>query len=372
MSLHASQRGDSALSPQAPTVPDWQLARDLVLCHGWNTMAYQILNPGIRLWFSRERDAVAGYVDAGGYRVVAGAPIGPSERLAAIVGEFEDDVCRRGLRVCYFGSQARITAIVAARACSAQLLLGAQPAWHPGEWPAIVDHKASLRAQVARARNKGVVVREWPSETASDSPLLRECLREWLSTRGLPPMHFVVEPQTLGHLHDRRVFVALRGERVAGFLIATPIPLRHGWLIEQIVRGRSAPNGTSELLIDAAMRALASEGAGYVTLGLAPLSRRSLAPEGPQPPWIQLLLQLVRTHGRRFYNFDGLDTFKAKLQPESWEPVFALTHERWVGLRALYAIAGAFGGESPVLFLSRAALRAGVQELRWLGQRLAR
>jgi hypothetical protein len=37
-------------------------ARDLILRYGWNATAYQLLNPGIELWFSRRGDAVIGFV----------------------------------------------------------------------------------------------------------------------------------------------------------------------------------------------------------------------------------------------------------------------------------------------------------------------
>jgi phosphatidylglycerol lysyltransferase len=180
----------------------------------------------------------------------------------------------------------------------------------------------------------------------------------------------LVEPETLAQLQDRRVFVALRDRRVAGFLVATPIPQRNGWLIEQIVRGANAPNGLAEFLVDTAMQRLALEGSTYVTLGLAPLSRHAHGDESPHPLWIRAILRWMRMHGQRFYNFDGLDSFKAKLQPDSWEPVYALTRDRWVGGRALYAITGAFGGESPLIFLSRALVRAASQEWHWLRQRV--
>lgn len=345
---------------------DWQLARALVLQYGWNTMAYQILNPGITLWFPAGQNAVIGYVRTGGYRVVAGAPIAHEDELADTVAAFEDDARRCHERVCYFGAQSRIAAIVAGHGNAALLLLGAQPSWNPEQWPQILSRKASLRAQVARVRNKGAQVVEWPSQQAVQHPALRQCLHEWLASRGLPPLHFLVEPQTLGHLQDRRVFVAVRHDHVIGFLVATPIPQRNGWLIEQIVRGAAAPNGTAELLVDAAMRALAATGATFVTLGLAPLSGRADSDEQPPALWVQALLRWMRVHGQRFYNFDGLDSFKAKLQPQDWEPVYALTHERHVGLRALYAITGAFGGEPPIQFVGRALLRAARQELHWL------
>src|SRR5690606_33792566 len=107
--------------------------------------------------------------------------------------------------------------------------------------------------------NKGVEVHEWPAAQAGADPRLRDCLLDWLSTRGLPPLHFLVETRTLERLYDRRVFVALRPAELVGFLVASPIPARGGWLIEQIIRGSGAPNGTAELLIDAAVRGIAEE-----------------------------------------------------------------------------------------------------------------
>jgi phosphatidylglycerol lysyltransferase len=350
--------------------PGVEQARALVLRHGWNAMAYQILNPGMRLWFSASGEGVAGYVRAGGYRVVAGAPICPPERLAETAAELAADTRRAGQRLCYFGAQERLRHLMAERGPASALLLGAQPVWDPRHWPAILDGKASLRAQLARARNKGVTVQSGPT---ADLPALQRCLTEWLRTRGLPPMHFLVEWNLLPHLLDRRVFVAERAGQTLGFLIASPIPRRDGWLIEQIIRGRAAPNGTAELLLDTAIRALAAEGAGYVTLGLAPLSRAVAqypTPQYPAPPWpVRLLLAWVRVHGRRFYNFEGLENFKRKFQPEGWEPIYAVTDRRRISPRTLYAIAGAFGGASPVFFLGRALLRALAQEARWAAGR---
>ena len=345
-----------------------QRARTLVLRYGWNTMSYQILNPGMQLWFTPDGDAVVGYVAAAGYYVVAGAPVCASEELAAVSSAFEAEARRKGWRVCYFGAQERLTDLLAAHGPTARLLLGAQPVWHPANWEAIVARKASLRSQLARARNKQVQVVQWKAAQATDNPDLQRCLCEWLLTRGLPPMHFLVEPETLARLDGRRIYVAEHQRAVVGFLIASPVPLRHGWLIEQIVRGRHAPNGTVELLLDAAMRDLTA--AHYVTLGLAPLSEQARVRQPPQPFVVRALLALVRAHGRRFYNFAGLDSFKAKFQPEEWEPVYAVASERQTSLRMIYAIAAAFSGESPVTFVSRALLRALAQETRWFAQRL--
>jgi len=328
-----------------------------VLRHGWNATAYQLLNPGIRRWFAPGDAGVIGWVEAAGYRIVAGAPVCAEADLGVVVAAFEDDAHAAGQRVCYFGAEARLADVLAARGPFDRVLLGAQPVWDAASWPGVLARKASLRAQLHRARNKGVSCEHWPVE-AADDPRLRRCLADWLATRGLPPLHFLVEPQTLGRLLDRRLFVARRGEEGIAFLVASPVPARRGWLIEQIVRGRGAVNGTNELLLDAAFRALAADGARWLTLGLSPLSRRSGRPPPLHRPLMRLVLGGVRRFGRRFYDFDGLDAFKAKLLPDEWEPVWAITDEPRFRLRTLYAVAGAFSAVSPVIFIARALRRA--------------
>jgi phosphatidylglycerol lysyltransferase len=344
-------------------------ARELVLEYGWNATAFQILNPGVRHWFSETGDAVVGYATYSRTRVVVGAPVCADDRLKAVVDEFEADSRRARDRVVYFGAGSRLEKIASVDGRYAFLLLGAQPSWDPAEWPAIVRQKSSLRAQLHRAANKGVSVAEWPSSRAMRSPVVANVLAQWLSTRGLPPLHFMTEADILGSLDDRRVFVAEQGQSgVIAFLVLTPVPLRNGWLFEQWPRVPSAPNGTTNLLVDAAMRAVATGGSHYVTLGLAPLSDRCGEPGSGDSWWLRALLRWLRAHGRRFYNFRGLDAFKASLQPQEWEPIFAITRGRHVSPRALWAIAGVFGGGSPLGLLSRAARMAVSREIGAIGR----
>ncbi|MGC2236875.1 MAG: DUF2156 domain-containing protein [Pyrinomonadaceae bacterium] len=346
--------------------------RRIVLAHGWNSTSYQILNPGINRWFSALGDAVTGFVACRGVRVAAGAPVCAEERLVEVVGEFERDAAGAGERVCYFCAEARLESIFADSKEHAKVLLGAQPVWHPLNWAENVRTHKSLRAQLNRARNKGVSVAEWSNEKARNNPALAECLRRWLESKGLPPLHFLVEPDTLSRLFDRRVFVAERAGEVVGFVLLSPVARRNGWLFEQFPHQPGAPNGTVELMIDAAMRALAADGFEYATLGLSPLSVRATVEPFQNPLWLRFLLAWMRKHGQRFYNFDGLDAFKAKLQPEKWEPVFAISNEPRLSFRTLYAIASAFSGNKPVRLFLAGLWRALVTEIKWLKQRIVR
>lgn len=345
-------------------------ARELILAHGWNSTAFQIVNPGIRRWFSADNDAVVGYAESNAVRVVVGAPVCSKNRLESVVSDFEKDASASGNTVCYFAAETRLESLFSGSTTHAKILLGAQPVWDPRDWPEIVMWQRSIRAQLNRAKNKGVEVVEWPVLKARENPELDACLKQWLASKGLPPMHFMVESDTLSRLENRRIFVASRGGAVVGFLVLSPVATRNGWLFEQFPHSLHSPNGTVELMIDTAMRSLDCEGFEYATLGLSPLSKRAEIAPFHNPIWLRIVLAWLRKHGQRFYNFDGLDSFKAKLRPARWEPVFALSNEAQVSFKTLYAIAGAFSGNAPIRMLTAGSMRAVGSEIRWLKRRI--
>jgi phosphatidylglycerol lysyltransferase len=277
--------------------------------------------------------------------------------------------------VCYFCVADRLRSAVGGAAGGggggagdhATIAIGAEPVWDPRGWADRVKRRSSLRGQLNRARNKGVeIVRAIPRPVPYRAEL-QHCLAEWLGARGLPPMHFLVEPDTLGGvLADRRLFVATRGARPVAFLVASPVPLRNGYLIEQIVRGRNAPNGVAELLVDAAMRDLADGGATYVTQGLVALSTFARTAMSSNPLWFRTLSTWARAHGRRFYNFAGLEAFRAKMAPDAWETVYAIANEPHFSPTTLHAVARAFCHGSPLTAVGRALAKAVRQEAAWM------
>lgn len=354
-----------------PTEQEHQRARDLIMSYGWNAVAYQILNPGFCLWFSRQCAAVVGYMKASGRWVIAGAPVCAEQDLPTVIEELEADARAQGCRVCYFGASVRLYDDCRHPPRHSVAFLGAQPVWQPGQWDHIIASRASVRAQINRARNKHVQVEEWTRLSPDQTAQLRATLRAWLQSRPMAPMHFLVEPDTLAFLQDRRLLVALRDGEVCGFLVASPVPARNGWLIEQIIRHPTAPNGTNELLLHETMVRLARERADYVTLGLVPLSTHKPAGSAENPLWLRFLFGWGRAHGRRFYNFAGLESFKSKFCPHSWEPIYAIATEAHFSPRTLWAIAAAFSDhKSPLIHgvqtLAKSALQEANRFRRWI------
>ncbi len=337
-----------------------QRARNLVMSWGRNSTASQILNPGIRLWFGG-KETVVGYVRRNSWLLVAGEPVCRLEVRASVVKEFEAWARDQGLGVCYVCASDSLRDFFSGSAGHSIITMGAQPVWNPADWPGIVRARSSLRAQLHRSINKGVRIESMsPAAGARDAEISRT-LSEWLDSRRLPPMHFMVEPDVLsGVTDDRLLFVARREERIVAFLVASPVVARNGYLVEELVRSPRAPNGTAELLIDAAMARFAELGCTYVTMGLVALASGTVL---ENPFWLRSLMYIARAHANRFYNFRGLERFRAKMHPAYWEKIYAISNERRFSPQALYAVGGAFSEISPVKAIGLAVVKGAREEI---------
>ena len=186
-----------------------------------------------------------------------------------------------------------------------------------------------------------------PRELDSASPLRQQVdalAREWLGSRRMTPMGFLVALEPFHLPEEHRYFVAARGQRVVAFLSAVPVYARRGWLIEDVLRSRRAPNGTTEALIDAVMRDVA--GSDFVTLGLAPLS-------GPVAPW----LRVVRFATTPLFDFKGLRAFRQRLRPLRWERVWLLYPSSECAAAHVMDSLRAFAGGSLLRFALRSVVR---------------
>ncbi len=284
---------------------------ELLRQYGWNATSFQVLEPGFRYWFGDDHSCVA-YVDTGGAWVAAGAPIADVEQLGPAAGRFVEAARNAGRRVCFFAVEERFVE----RSSLATLGIGQQPVWDSDQWNEVLRSSRSLREQLRRARAKGVQVRELSETEVVDpsSPARRSIQRlidRWSRSRSIAPMGFLVALHPFSFAAERHYFVAERDGQVFGFLAVAPVYGRHGWFFEDFLRDPAAPNGTIELLVHHAMESAAGAGCHFVTLGLAPLA-------GDVNAW----LTAIRDSSGGLYDFEGLRSFKAKLRPQHWEPIF--------------------------------------------------
>lgn len=326
-------------------LPDARVV-ELVRRHGWNATAFQTLESGYSYYFWGE-DACVAYVDTGKAWVAAGAPLASAAVLSDVARSFVAEARSAKRRACFFATEERLHRLT--RGAFARVRLGEQPVWDPKNWSAIALEHASLRRQLRRAQHKGVRIRMLdPNELRSSrtrSAMLRVAER-WLATRNMAPLEFLVRLEPFTSPEDRRTFLAERDGELLGFAAVVPVPARRGWFIEDLVRDPNAPNGTTELLVDAAMRRAAHEGSSFFTLGLAPLA-------GPLAP----ALEVARRSTAFLYDFDGVRSYKAKLRPESWSPIYLSYPAGQTALVSLFDALTAFTSDGLLRFGWRSLMR---------------
>ena len=325
---------------------------ELLRKHGWNATSFQVVETDFQYWF--EDDAAVAYIDTGGAWVVAGSPIASVEDVGEVAERFIEHAKRNRKRVAFFAVEPRFLWRTGALA---SLQIGEQPTWDPHAWVERHRGHRGLKEQLRRARAKGVVVEHVPSNLAAGAQRanLERLITRWAATRVMPPMSFLVALEPFVVPEERRYYVANVRNNVIGLLVAVPVYDRGGWFFEDILRDPCAPNGTTESLIDFAMRDVAGDGCTFVTLGLAPLAG--------DERW----LRVARSAMRGFYNFDGLRAFKAKLRPEHWTPIYLAWPRGRMPIAVLFDALDAFAGGHIFRFALRATLRAPSPVLGTLG-----
>lgn len=281
---------------------------ELVKKHGRTTTSLQILARNFS--YFRTRDACVAYVETGGSWVASGTAIGPEEREIDAMERFAAEASKHGKRACFFAVERDLSS----ESSFASMHIGDQPVWDPTKWGQSLGK--SLKEQLRRARAKKVTVRAaTPEEIIDvDHPTRRgvnAVIAHWLEGRRMAQLGFVIDLDPFHEVHERRIFVAEREGSIVGVLIAIPIYGNNGWLIDNMLRDPSAPNGTVELLFDLALRTFAEQKCSYVTLGLSPFV-------GVSSP----MIELIRDATGHYYNFKGLYAFKTKLRPSHWQRIY--------------------------------------------------
>lgn len=342
-----------------PPMAERERVLSLVTRHGWNATAFQTLESEFSYLFFGE-DACVAYVDTGGAWVAAGAPIAATEELSPVLRAFCSAASTARKRVCFFGAERRL--LDADSHLLDALPIGEQPVWDPREWANVLAEKRSLREQLRRCRAKGVSVRELAGSELSSGPIrdeMERLTREWLASRGMAPMGFLVKVEPFTFPEHRRCFVAQQAGRLVAFAGVIPVPARGGFFLEDLVRAPDAPNGTAETLVDAVMRWAARSGSTWLTLGLAPLAGDMPAP-----------LRIAKYGTRALYDFEGIRAYKAKFAPRDWTPLYlAYPKGQGTALSLLDALA-AFTPDGFLRFGSSTLLRGPSAVLRKVGAML--
>src|SRR5262249_7661694 len=133
--------------------------------------------------------------------------------------------------------------------------IGSAPYFDLATWAPRGDRAKKARAGVNQARRAGVRVTE---VVDVDEQLVREtaCLcKSWLTSgRSAMKFEWLFTLDLRRHKERKKYFTARdKDGKLVGFVAASPIPARDGWYLEDVLRSKKAPNGTTDLLVVAAL-----------------------------------------------------------------------------------------------------------------------
>src|SRR5690242_11322867 len=327
--------------------------------YGYNAHALVSITRGIRLW-TCSKGAVA-YNEFGRVWLVPGDPLASAEHLAL--------VSKRFLRKA--AGEQRIVGFVPATEQFAKhgrelglraIKIGAAPYFDLTTWAPRGDRAKKARAGVNQARRAGVRVTE---VVEIDDQLVREtaCLcKSWLTTRRSEiRFEWLFTVDLFQHKEQKRYFTARDANgKLVGFLAASPIPARNGWYLEDVLRSKHAPSGTTDLLVVEVLESLKREGAKLATLGTAPMSMEgTVSPEIHTNRVLSKVTRMIATCFSLFYNFGGVSRFKTKFAPSWWESEYVLiSRELSTPPRVLRAFVQAIVPTGPATLIARQVKRA--------------
>ena len=315
------RRAHKLLLPD-PTV---DLLRLQQVC-GYNAHALVGISPGIRAWTCTETTGAVAYNEFGKVWLIPGDPLAGAEDLAKVAEGF-----LRKARV-----QRRIVGFMPATEQFAKhssdlglraVRIGSAPYFDLATWAPRGDRAKKARAGVNQARRAGVRVIEIVDV---DEKLVREtaCLRKsWMTTRrSAIRFAWLFSVDLFLHRERKKYFTARDPNgRLVGFLAASPIPARDGWYLEDVLRAKDAPNGTTDLLVVEVLDLLKRQGAKLATLGTAPMAMEGeIDPAIHDSPVLARVTQLIALCFSVFYNFGGVRRFKTKFAPSWWESEYVL------------------------------------------------
>lgn len=324
-------------------------ALDDIRSWGCNTHSFLSLYKGISHFRLPGVQGYVPYVETDKLILVSGEPVAPQESYSSLLRAMRD----------MSGQKGKTLGILPAREISQELLdqldfdsvfIGKEPIFDLRNLP---KSSKSIRQAVNRAEKLGITIVNYEDKFQHQ---VQSLCSQWQDTRELPALQFLFQLRPMDLKEEKKFFLAVDdNDKLHAFLSCSPIPGRNGWYLEDLIRDRSAPNGTTELLLTRAMRQLQEEGYEMATLALAPLA--GLPENDEKHPWLNKLLRLAYKKLSFIYHFQTLEYFKGKFKPSHWEPNYFYFYPRGVSPSLVRNLLEAFLGDNLFVILKHKVRR---------------
>lgn len=198
---------------------------------------------------------------------------------------------------------------------------------------------AKVRAAINHATKAGITVYEYKAKSNYDA-LIEEQIQgislEWLKSKNMPEMQFMLGSIGLVEPRERRYFYAMDSQGIMlGFVVFLPYLMGDAYLAEVTRRRNNAPQGVLEKIIYEAFMTFKEEGVIYGNMGLSPLYNTSSDHANSVSEKIS---HYIYENLNAAYDFKALHHAKEKYAPTHWESRYLVYYPKPMTLKYAYAI----------------------------------
>ena len=296
--------------------------RELLSKYPSSSIEWMLTWKGNTIWLSADGETAIGYRIVGSVALCLGDPVGPPDRRAGALKEFDDYCFRHGWIPCLFAAGTE-TAAAAPDLGWKAVQVAEDGVVHLEHLEFKGKQWQDIRTAINKAGKQDVrlVVTQW----ADAKPVVRDQLTvisgAWVADKSLPEMGF-----TLGGLAEAddpavRLHLAVDAdETIEGFTSWMPVSDNDqvvGWTLDLMRRRDQGFRPVMEFMIGASALQLKEEGFRFISLSAAPLAKApdSLSGNSDQKV-LQKLLDFLGDALEPYYGFQSLFAFKRKFQPE--------------------------------------------------------
>jgi lysylphosphatidylglycerol synthetase-like protein (DUF2156 family) len=273
-----------------------------------------ILDSNCQIYFHPDIEGLIGYRVESGNAVVFGDPVCAQIDKPALATAFQTYCAAENLGVVYTIVSEEFANWASQHLSSVLIEFGEKFVLNPLSNP--MDHKGSkaglVRKKVKHALQEGVVVQEYFGDDKTIEDGIEELATLWQKGRHGPQV-YLAQVTLFKDRVGKRWFYATKEGKIVGILLLNEMQAHMGWLLNNVMLSKEAPNGLSELLVIATLQVLEKENCQFVMIG--PVPGKELGKISGLSPFSTRAMRWFYQFAKKLFNLHGHEVFWEKFQP---------------------------------------------------------
>lgn len=230
-----------------------------------------ILDPSCNYFSLPEIEGLIGYRIKSNNAVVLGDPVCRPEKKAALALAFQRYCEEHSLAVVYTIVSEEFANWGAKHLNGILIEFGEKLILNPFDSP--IDKSGPkavlIRKKIKHALHENLQVEEYLNSDAAIEKEIQQIADSWQKARKGPQV-YLSQLNLFENRFGKRWFYAVQSGKIVGLLVLNKLEAYQGWLLNNVISVKDAPNGTSELLVISALQVLEKENCRSVLVGPIP------------------------------------------------------------------------------------------------------